>query len=74
MDETESIRAVIARSFAILGASVHAKDPIDQIDIAEEFEHWIMTGERMGEYFDPDTVGMLDRCTASWKPKKTGTK
>jgi hypothetical protein len=58
-DDALAIRGVIARSFALLGASVHAKDPADQIEIARGYEHWILNGEYPPPIHDPATLAML---------------
>lgn len=46
-DESSAIRQVISRAFAVVGATVHGRDPDDLLDIAEGHAYWILTGTRM---------------------------
>jgi hypothetical protein len=58
-DETAAIRQIVARSFSLLAASVHAKDPEHQVEIAIGYERWIMTGEYPAPIFDEASAAML---------------
>lgn len=48
-DDGKALRGIIARSFGMLAASVHAKDPEHQRNIAEGHAYWILTGSAMPE-------------------------
>ena len=70
-----AIRSIVARSFALQAASLHAQDPESIVELAGKFADWVLGGEPSlgpSEAVRKTAEGCLTRAKLNLKAKKGG--